>query len=221
MIEKGSKMKFSTYLFDFDGTLVDSMPTFGAVMLRILDEEGVEYPKDIIKTVTPLGYLGTAKYFIGNFGIKASTSELLSRMNSYAYKEYAESIPAKKSVIETLTALKNSGADLNILTASPHSVLDVCLGRLGIMELFTNIWSCDDFGTSKSDPEIYKMAADKLGKPVNEILFLDDNLGADKTAKLAGMAVCGVFDESSADCKEQIAAAADYYIHDFSELIEI
>lgn len=214
-------MKFSTYLFDFDGTLVDSMPTFGAVMLRILDEEGVKYPDDIIKTITPLGYLGTAKYFIENFGIKASVDDLLLRMNTYAYKEYAESIPAKESVIEVLKALRADGASLNILTASPHTVLDACLGRLGITELFTNIWSCDDFATTKSNPEIYKMAAEKIGKSVGEILFLDDNLGADETAKLAGMPVCGVFDESSADYAEKIRAACDYYIKDFSELLKI
>ena len=36
-----------TYLFDFDGTLVDSMPTYGALMLRILNEAGIEYPSNI------------------------------------------------------------------------------------------------------------------------------------------------------------------------------
>ena len=37
------KMKYNTYLFDFDGTLVDSMPSFISVMLRILDENGIKY----------------------------------------------------------------------------------------------------------------------------------------------------------------------------------
>ena len=53
-----------TYLFDFDGTLVDSMPTFASVMLRILDEHNIKYDSDIVKTITPLGYKGTAEYFI-------------------------------------------------------------------------------------------------------------------------------------------------------------
>ena len=54
-----------TYLFDFDGTLVDSMPTYGALMIRILNESGIEYPSNIIKIITPLGFIGTAEYFIG------------------------------------------------------------------------------------------------------------------------------------------------------------
>mgnify|MGYP002512447449 CR=1 FL=1 len=54
---------FDTYLFDFDGTLVDSMPTYVSAMLRILDENGITYGDDIVKTITPLGYVYTAKYY--------------------------------------------------------------------------------------------------------------------------------------------------------------
>ena len=56
-------MKNITYLFDFDGTLVDSMPSFVSVMLRILDENNVNYENDIVKIITPLGYAGTAQTF--------------------------------------------------------------------------------------------------------------------------------------------------------------
>ena len=149
-------MKHTTYLFDFDGTLVDSMPAFISVMLRILDENNIKYESDIIKIITALGYAGTAKYFIDKLGLNVPESKLLGLMNQYAYNEYAHNIPAKKNVIETLKKLKDQGADLNILTASPHLVLDVCLKRLGIFDIFTNVWSCDDFKTNKADPEIYK-----------------------------------------------------------------
>ena len=83
------------------------------------------------------------------------------------------------------------------------------------------MWSCDDFATTKANPEIYKMAAEKLGKNVNEVLFLDDNYNADKTAKTAGMKVCGVYDDSSKDYVDDIKTVSDYYIYDFSELLDI
>ena len=57
------------YLFDFDGTLVDSMPTFCSAMLRILDENGICYENDIIKIITPLGLAGTAEYYINQMGV--------------------------------------------------------------------------------------------------------------------------------------------------------
>lgn len=207
-----------TYLFDFDGTLVDSMPTYVSVMLRILDENNVKYSDDIVKIITPLGYQGTAKYFI-KLGLDLPLEEITKAMNTYAHYAYVNEIGEKPNVISTLKALRERGDRLNVLTASPHAVLDPCLKRLGIFDLFDNVWSCDDFGTTKADPEIYKMAAKKLSVPINDVIFLDDNLGADKTAKSAGMTVYGVFDSSSAEFEDEIRAVSDRYIRDFKELL--
>ena len=208
------------YLFDFDGTLVDSMPTYVSAMLRILDENGIKYADDIVKIITPLGLKGTADYYI-TLGVRKSRDEILSKMLAYMTEAYENTIQAKPCVIDALKSLKARGDRLHVLTASPHTSLDPCLKRLGMYELFENVWSCDDFCTTKADPEIYKMAAERIGAKVDEVLFLDDNLGADTTAKSAGMKVCGVFDESSRDYTEDIRKVCDFYIEDFSQLAEI
>ena len=214
---KGKMMK--TYLFDFDGTLVDSMPTYVRAMLRILDENGISYGSDIVKTITPLGLMGTAKYYI-SLGVPLTVEEMLKLMADYMLEEYLYSIPAKETVIETLQILKKSGHSLNVLTASPHLTLDACLKRLGIFDIFDNVWSCDDFSTTKADPEIYRMAAKRLGRTVENVIFLDDNYNADLTAKSAGMKVIGVFDESSREYETEIRSISDGYIYKFSELID-
>ena len=209
-----------TYLFDFDGTLVDSMPTFSAIMLQILDTNHIDYDRDIIKIITPLGYKGTAQYFI-SLGVSMEQDELVRLMQELAIQEYTNRIPAKKNVIPVLEQLKKQGADLNVLTASPHAMLDPCLKRLGIFDLFTNIWSCDDFNTTKSDPAIYVMAAQRMGVPLEDVLFVDDNYNADQTAKAAGMRVCGAYDESSDEYVEEMKQVADHYIYDFLELLAL
>lgn len=206
-----------TYLFDFDGTLVDSMPTFISAMLRILDEDGIPYGPDIIKIITPLGLKGSAEYYI-QLGVKMPKDQLVARMEDYMKDGYFHHIPAKSNVIDTLKVLKDRGDSINVLTASPHITLDACLKRLGIFEWFDNVWSCNDFNTTKADPEIYRMAAERMGKRVEEVLFLDDNYNADKTAKAAGMLVCGVYDESSRDYVDEIKSVSDHYIYDFAEL---
>ena len=209
-----------TYLFDFDGTLVDSMPSYISTMLRILDKNHIPYGDDLVKIITPLGTIGTAKYFI-QMGLSMSVEEIVELMKKYMLDAYFYHIPAKSNVIAVLKELKSKGASLNVLTASPHITLDACLKRLGMYDLFDHIWSCDDFGITKADPNIYKMAAEKLGTTVENVLFLDDNLNADQTAKTAGMQVCGVYDDSSKDYVGQIKAATDYYIYDFAELLEL
>lgn len=193
------------------------MPTYVSAMLRILDDNGIRYGDEIVKIITPLGLNGTAEYFL-QLGLTLPKDKIIALMRECILDAYWYSIPAKANVISVLKMLKAAGADLNVLTASPHITLDACLKRLGIYDLFTNVWSCDDFGTTKADPDIYKMAAQRLGVHVEDVLFLDDNLNADKTAKEAGMRVCGVYDDSSKEYSEEMKAATDYYIYDFLEL---
>ncbi len=211
----------TTYLFDFDGTLVDSMPTYISSMLRILNENGIRYEDDIVKTITPLGVNGTADYYINVLGLQMPKERMISLMKDYMIDGYFHTIKAKSNVPLVLKELKKRGASLNVLTASPHITLDACLKRLGLWKLFDNIWSCDDFGTTKADPKIYVEAAEKMNTSVENVLFLDDNLNADTIAKSAGMLVCGVYDDSSKDYTEEIKAATDFYIYDFKELLDL
>lgn len=211
---------YNTYLFDFDGTLVDSMPFYGATMLRILNENSISYPVDVIKIITPLGYSGTADYFI-KLGMNMRKEEIVAIIIKYLSEVYANIIPAKDNVIQVLRQLKARGASLNVLTASPHIMLDPCLKRLGVFDLFDYVWSCDDFGTTKADPNIYKLAASKIGVTEKDVLFLDDNYNADKTAVSVGMRICGVYDPSSDEYVEQMKGICDHYIYDFSELLNL
>jgi len=204
-----------TYIFDFDGTLVDSMPAFGRVILRTLDEFGVVYPDNVVEIVTPMDTVGKVAYFT-RLGVPAEFQQALGKN---LYMEYAQHIPAKESVTETLRTLKVRGHSLSILTAGPHLTLDPCVKRLGLWELFDNVWSCDDFGTDKENPEIFRMAAERLRCAVEEIIFADDSPRALRTAKAAGTHVCGVYDESAAAYEAEMRELCDRYIHSFKELL--
>ena len=206
-----------TYLFDFDGTLVDSMPIYERSMLALLDENGISYPADLIKIITPLGVIETAQYYI-RLGLNMPQEQIVAWMKKTFMEAYLYRIPAKPYVPQVLKQLKARGDDLHVLTASPHRSLDPCLKRLELYDLFDNVWSCDDFQTSKSDPGIYHKVAEQIGKPVHEIWFLDDNLDACRTAKRAGMKVCGVYDASSHAYREEMKALTDLFIDDFSQL---
>ena len=211
----------ATYLFDFDGTLVDSMSIFAEVMLKMLDEGGVEYPDNVLKLITPMGMQKTVEYFI-ELGMDMPAEQIAKKMGDYFIDEYTHRIPAKEGVIETLEVLRARGDSLNILTASPHITLDPCLHRLGIYDMFDNVWSCDaDFGKPKTDPQIYCDAAARIGVDVGDMIFIDDNLYADLAAKQSGAVVYGIYDESSAEFEQQIREATDRYIINFSELLEL
>ncbi len=208
-----------TYLFDFDGTLVDSMPTYAAIMSKMLDDYNIEYGEDLIKIITPLGYRLTARYYREKLGHPLPEDEIVSKLQADAVHAYTHLVQAKEGVIEALKALHARGDHLNVLTASPHSMLDPCLKRLGVWDLFDNVWSCEDFGMGKSDPAIYRAAAEQMGVSVSEVVFVDDNYNADKTAKEAGCTVYGIFDESSRAYEAEICSVVDRYLYRLGELL--
>jgi beta-phosphoglucomutase-like phosphatase (HAD superfamily) len=64
------------------------------------------------------------------------------------------------------------------------------------------------------------MAAERIGMPPEDVIFVDDNINAVKTAKSAGMISVGIFDRSSEDYAEEFKREADGYVRLFSELLE-
>ena len=74
---------------------------------------------------------------------------------------------------------------------------------------------------NKANPEIYRLAAQRIGAAVEEILFLDDNPGADRAAKEAGMHVCAVHDAFTEEFTEEMKRDNDAYIDDFEQLLDL
>lgn len=210
-------MPHSVAVFDFDGTLVDSMPSWSEKMLNILRKAGVDYPDDIIRIITPLGERGSADYFRDVLGVTMSHEEMFAEMDAYAFPCYRDKILAKAGAEAYLRRLHGEGIKLCILTASPHKMLDPCLERLGLTPLFARICSSDDFGLPKSDPAIYLALLEQLGVSADDAVFFDDNLCAIETAARAGLCTVGVYDPSGESFAAELRAAADHYVVSFED----
>ncbi len=209
-------MNRSVYIFDFDGTLVDSMPYWSEKMLNILRTTNTPYPADVIKHITTLGDAGTAKYFRDDLHVPLTIDEMYKMMDDYALPMYRDVIGLKEGVREYLTMLRENGCSLHVLTASPHKMVDPCLKRLGITGWFGNIWSTDDFGMPKSNPEIYREAVRRIGADIADAVFFDDNINAVKTARTAGLYTVGVYDATGEDFAEEMKTAANRYFSTFA-----
>ncbi len=206
-------------IFDLDGTLADSMGAWGETVVDILKTANVSYPDNINDIITPLSLTETAHYFRDSLGVTLTVEEILSRIDAHMAENYANTIALKEGALNVLKSYCASGHSLNILTASPHRLIDSAIQRWGIAPLFDNIWSCEDFGLPKNDREIYRMAAKRLGTIPSECRMFDDNFVALHTAHKAGLGTIGVYDYSSRHSEKKIRAFCDRYIYSFSELI--
>jgi len=207
------------YLFDMDGTLIDSMEHFDRGLRIMLEQAGIPYDPALIKKLVPLGYTKSAEYFVSR-GVPLSVEEIVARFEALMQHAYAHDIRTKPGVPEYLRRLQENGARLFVLTASPHSLTDVCLRQNGIWPCFEQVWSVDDFGLTKSNPAIFREAARTIGCDPADICFFDDNINALKTAKLAGLRVYGVRDCQSEEDLAEIRASFDGFVADFTALNE-
>lgn len=209
----------NTYIFDFDGTLVDSMPAFVDSVIYVLEKYNIPYEKDkLVCDITPLGADGTAQYLI-DLGIDMTKKQLLDLLRAQSMDAYLNSIPEKPNAKALLEKLSAHGGRIYMLTANSHIQIDPCLKRLGLFGYFSEIWSCDDLGLSKTDPRIYEYVSSVIGVAREDILFFDDNPDAIRTAASAGLRTCGVFDESSRAFIDLMKSLADRYVYDLGELI--
>ena len=207
-------------VFDLDGTLVDSMPYFTKGMLSIADDAGISYDDTLIKILTPLGYVKGAEYYVNKLSVNDTVENIVSKINSRLLYEYANNIYTKPFVKEYLFKLHENGPRMFVLTASPHSVTDVCLKHNGIYDLFEKVWSVEDFGLSKSDTRIFFEVARTIGCEPCEIHYFEDSLIALENAKKAGFMTYGVYDaQSDEELENMKSELADIVVMDFQELL--
>lgn len=207
------------WLFDLDGTLIDSMPTGVEIVLQFLRDHGVSYPDNFIEIITPLGYKGISKYYAEKMGIPMTADEIFAAFQQKTLQAYGEIIPLKKGVKETLEALKTKGDRLFVLTASPNALIDLSLKRLGVFDLFEETWSVEQFSWTKANKELFYEIAKRLGVSTSDCIMVDDNYNVLKVAKSAGMQTVGVYDEYSKATQTELRAAADVYVLTLNEIL--
>ena len=205
------------YLFDFDGVLADSMPSWLGIHMGNLRDAGITIPDNFIETITPLGNTHGLAYLL-SLGLPTTAEEYIQLTGHQLIHAYKYDVQPKPFVAEGLKRLKEQGISLHVLTANDHICVDDCLKRWQIYDLFDHIFTIDEFGLTKNDPELFRQAAERIGADVSECTMLDDNIHAITTAKKAGMHTIGVYDESSRNMELAMRQTAEGYIRDFSEL---
>ena len=201
-------------IFDFDGTLVDSMfiwDTIGEDYLRSLGKEPHEDLKETFMTLT---LEEASEYYRTHYGVTLSVKEIVDGVNTMVEGIYRTRVTLKHGVPDYLAQLKENGARMCIATVTDRYLVEETLDRLGILQYFSEIFTCAEVGYGKDKPIIYRKALEHLGTMKNETYVFEDSLFALKTAKADGFTTVGVYDRHE-NRQDNLKNLADYYILDF------
>lgn len=203
-------------LFDFDGTVVDSMGMWENVDIAIMKRHGATVPDGFLDMLIPLSEEASAQCFLDH-GCHGTVESILNEINELANVEYARRIETKPGAKRLIEYLREQGVKVGLVTAATLSRILPCLDRNGMSGYFHLILTCDDAQRPKSDPEIYRTALRYLKASEHEAVMVDDNLTAIRAAREAGLATVGVYDDRAARRWEDMKQTADVAVLSFEE----
>lgn len=212
--------KLKAFIFDLDGTLIDSMPLWDEIYAAPFEKSGIPVPDGYLLAVNHMSLDECVKYTLESTPLRCDAKTLVSIWSGLAAKAYEESVPLKKGAYDLLSRLRSEGIRLAVATALPLSLAMPCLKRLGVEKFFDAILSTDDVSQGKDDPAVYLETAKRINLLPSECAVVEDSHVGIAVAAKAGFFTIGVFDKASAKHEDEISAIADVYVRSLGEIEE-
>ena len=207
-------------IFDFDGTLVDSMYVWKKVDVDFLTKRGIPVTDEYTDKMRSMFFETAAAYTKKVYDLPDSTDEIMQEWLDMAHYEYANNVRFKDGAAQYLKLLKNKGYLLGMATSNNPYLLLPCLENNGLDGIFDCICYTSEVGLNKSNPAIYLYTAEKLGvRPENCIVY-EDIIEGLESAKSAGMYTVAVYDISNEKYLDRIRNTADKFVKSYNQLLD-
>lgn len=178
-------------LFDMDGTLIDSEPVWFETEVGLLAELGYELGPEHWPYVLGQPNEVACKYLLNVSGLPLTWQELSARIEAAMVPILSQGVELLPGVKDLLVELAAAGVPTALVSASPRSIVDACLGGIGA-DFFRHTVAGDDVALAKPDPEPYLLAARLLGVPPEECVVIEDSPIGTASGAAAGCRVLSV-----------------------------
>lgn len=207
------------FLFDLDGTLVDSMWIWESIDVEYLERFGLKLPEDLQSCIEGMSFSETARYFKERFSIPDSLEEMKADWNRMAWEKYTREVPLKSGIREFLRYHRDRGVKMAVATSNSRELAEAVIAAHGLTDIFDVIVTGCDVAHGKPSPDVYLEAAVRLGVNPSECLVFEDVVAGIQAGRNAGMEVAAVEDAYSLYQERQKKELADLYIADYQELL--
>lgn len=186
------RRSYAAYIFDCDGTLADTMPLHHRAWQSALREHGATFPFswDLFVSRAGMTLEQTVIELSSQFGVP-----LDPRGISVAQRRHYELLePEMHPIADVLSFARRVSRThpVSVASGSLRATVDRTLVRLGVLDLFPVVITPEDVERGKPEPDMFLLAAERMGVPAEHCLVFEDGEMGIEAARRAGMDVVRV-----------------------------
>ncbi|MFL9845370.1 beta-phosphoglucomutase [Flavobacterium rhizosphaerae] len=192
-------MKQKAFIFDLDGVIVDTAKYHYLAWQKIANRLGIYFTHEHNELLKGVSRVQSLEIILGLGKVEASQEDkdtwLVEKNEDYLnYITNMEADEILDGVLPVLEWLKESNQPIALGSASKNA--RPILEKVGIMDYFDAIVDGNDVTNAKPDPEVFLIAAQKLGKTAQDSIVFEDSVAGIQAANIAGMVSIGIGDKS-------------------------
>ncbi len=172
-------------IFDMDGVLIDSAKPHFESWKELGRQEGVEFTEKLFKETFGLRNSAIVPKAFGPVSQKR-LHELADRKETLYREIVRDNAPIVPGAVELIRTLHRHGARLAVGSSAPPENIELVLRIMGITECFTATVSAKDVTRGKPDPQVFRLAAERIGVRPERCVVVEDAPAGIQAAKRAG-----------------------------------
>lgn len=205
-------------IFDLDGTLLDSMHVWEDIDRRFLGKRGIACPDDYAEALKTMEFRGAAIYTVQRFCLDEDPEDIMREWSEMSRRIYAEEISLKPGAGEYLEVLSSYGVRMGVATSAVPELFVPALRRNGIYGFFSAFAMTSEVSRGKNFPDVYLLAAERLGLNPGKCAVYEDTLAGISGAAAGGFVTVGVYDRSSSGDWAEIKGKAQFSVEGFDSI---
>ena len=202
-------------IFDFDGTLINSIDMWMEVQDSLAKSAGVVITPEQTRVLNTYTIEEVGDFFHKECGLAASGAEVVSMIDNRALKHFQTKVNICPGIPELLEALKENNVAMSVASSSPLRFLTAGLTTAGLIDYFDAIVSVEEVGKSKREPAVYDKARDYMNTNLENTWVVEDSIYALDTVSRAGYKSIGVYSSDESGTLPELKKHATFAVSSF------
>lgn len=175
-------------IFDLDGVIADTGDLHEKAWFSYCEKYNIHITSKLFrKQLFGRSNKETFKILLNREIDDNELSSIVNEKESFFRKLASGNLTPVKGLVNFLDMAEKTGISMSVASSAPLINVEFTLEQTGTARYFRTITSAEEVINSKPNPDIFLLAAKKMGTPANKCLVFEDSFAGIEAAEKAGM----------------------------------